>query len=93
MTKEEFTAEMMRQGCTEQESEQLWANGFRTVRIATLRMKFLNLSATRKAAPKLQRDPAGRTCPQCTEELNESIPLDANGTCHSCGSCYGKVQP
>ena len=35
MTKEEFTAEMMRQGCTEQESEQLWANGFRTVRSAS----------------------------------------------------------
>ena len=40
--------------------------------------------------PKLQRDPAGRTCPLCIEDLGESIPLDSNGTCHGCGSCFGK---
>jgi hypothetical protein len=40
----------------------------------------------------LQRDPAGRTCPDCREELNEIIPLDSNGTCHGCGACYGKVK-
>lgn len=39
--------------------------------------------------PKLQRDPAGRYCPDCAVELQESIPLDSNGTCHGCGSCFG----
>jgi hypothetical protein len=32
----------------------------------------------------VQRSPSGRWCPDCAE------PLDINGTCHGCGSCFGK---
>lgn len=41
-------------------------------------------------SPKLQRDPAGRYCPDCAEDLGEDIPLDINGTCHGCGRCHGR---
>ena len=47
----------------------------------------------REATPptKLVRDPAGRTCPECADGLGEILPLDSNGTCHGCGSNYGKA--
>ena len=35
-------------------------------------------------------DPAGRTCPDCFEEIDEVIPLDENGTCYGCGRNFGK---
>src|SRR6266550_3316382 len=31
-------------------------------------------------------------CEDCWNDLNESIPLDINGTCHGCGRCYGKIR-
>lgn len=46
-----------------------------------------------KARKALQRDPAGRNCPQCALDLAETIPLDAEGTCHGCGANYGKRLP
>jgi hypothetical protein len=39
---------------------------------------------------KLQRDPDGRTCTYCQEDLGETIPLDSNGICHGCGANFGK---
>jgi hypothetical protein len=40
----------------------------------------------------MQRDPAGRYCPDCPQEIGEDIPLDINGTCHGCGSNFGKKE-
>jgi predicted SprT family Zn-dependent metalloprotease len=48
---------------------------------------------TAAAKPKLERDPAGRNCPECELQLSETIPLDINGTCHGCGCCFGKALP
>ena len=51
-----------------------------------------SLTAASLVVRGLQRDPAGRYCSRCSEEIAEDIPLDINGTCHGCGSNFGKKE-